>query len=112
MNLCVHILQITIEAGSTTLEIRQVFPEDTGNYTAIARNLGGESRSTCRLTVEGSYSTGEELMDKTPMKPTLRQPLQNRDVQEGSRARLDCVVIGHPEPEVWTTVNLIIFVRF
>jgi len=36
-----------------------------------------------------------------PMKPTVVQALApTREVMEGSRVRLDCVIVGHPEPEV------------
>lgn len=37
---------------------------------------------------------------RTPSKPVFVQPLQNKDVQEGSRAHLRCVVQGFPQPEV------------
>ena len=75
-----------------------MFPEDSGTYTVIIRNIGGEVRTSCMVTIEGVYSTGEELHE--PMKPKFLQHLQNKEVQEGSRARLDCVIVGYPEPEV------------
>ena len=35
------------------------------------------------------------------MAPNFTQPLSaSREVMEGSRVRLDCVLIGNPEPEV------------
>ena len=38
--------------------------------------------------------------DAEPTKPRFTQPLQDREVLEGNRARLDCVIVAHPEPEV------------
>jgi len=36
-----------------------------------------------------------------PVPPTFTSPLMpSREVMEGSRVRLDCVLIGNPEPEV------------
>ena len=36
-----------------------------------------------------------------PLAPTFTQPLlPSREVMEGARVRLDCVLIGSPEPEV------------
>ena len=44
-----------------------------------------------------------------PLPPTFTQPLsQGREVMEGSRVRLDCVLVGHPEPEVNKYIILII----
>ncbi|CAL4067925.1 unnamed protein product, partial [Meganyctiphanes norvegica] len=38
--------------GRTGLYILEVFPEDAGDYTCIARNKAGEARTTANLTVE------------------------------------------------------------
>ena len=93
--------QITIEPNMTSLEISEVYPEDSGTYTVVARNMGGESRTSGLLTIEGMFSASEpEMMDTEPMKPRFTQPLKNKVVMEGSRTRLDCVVVANPEPEV------------
>lgn len=39
--------------GKVGLVIAEVFPEDTGDYTCVARNKAGEARSTATLTVDG-----------------------------------------------------------
>lgn len=41
--------------GRVGLLISEVFPEDSGDYTCVARNKAGESRSTATLTVEGVH---------------------------------------------------------
>ena len=43
-----------MDTNYTALEINEVYPEDSGTYTCIAKNLGGETRTSCLLTVEVS----------------------------------------------------------
>ena len=97
-------VQIIVEADRTSLEIREVFPEDAGTYVVIAKNVGGESRTSCLLTLEGATTliNGELPLTgaEAPSRPIFIQPLQNKEVQEGSRAHLMCVVHGQPKPEV------------
>jgi len=85
-----------------------LFPEDAGSYTVIAKNLGGEARTSCLLSIEGMFINGE-LPRRGPSKPVFVQPLQNKDVQEGSRAHLRCVVQGFPQPEVRARGNVSAF---
>ncbi len=92
-------LQIIVEDGYTALDINECYPEDSGSYTVIAKNIGGETRTSCSLAVEGLFSTSE-VSDVEPTAPRFTQNLKNKDVLEGSRARLDCVIVAHPEPEV------------
>ena len=48
----VSFLKIIVDTNYTALEINEVYPEDSGTYTCIAKNLGGETRTSCLLTVE------------------------------------------------------------
>jgi len=100
-NICLRV-QIIVEKDRTSLEIREVFPEDAGTYVVIAKNLGGESRTSCLLSLEGAVINGEVPLTGAapPSRPIFIQPLQNKEVQEGSRAHLMCVVSGEPKPEV------------
>ena len=41
--------------GHAGLEISEVFPEDAGDYTCIARNKAGEARTTANLAVECKF---------------------------------------------------------
>jgi len=102
MMMMTMLIQITVEADRTSLEIREVFPEDAGTYVVIAKNMGGESRTSCLLTLEGAAVNGEMLAPGAEVgsRPVFIQPLQNKEVQEGSRAHLMCVVTGIPKPEV------------
>ena len=94
---CVVTLQITIETTFTSLTIREVTAATAGTYSVVARNLGGEARTSCVLD-----TTAAVAARKAPpaMQPRIMQPLQNKDAMEGSSARLDCVIVGQPEPEV------------
>lgn len=69
-----------------------------------ARNLAGEAYSSCSVTVKGRLpnetSDSEIPSDIEPIKPSVQLPLKNTIVFEGKPARLDCVIVGQPEPEV------------
>jgi hypothetical protein len=41
------------QTGLSTLKIAQAFPEDSGQYTCIASNPGGQDSSTAWLVVRG-----------------------------------------------------------
>lgn len=42
-------------SGQCTLTIKEVFPEDAGEYVCIAKNKIGEAVSRCIVTVDGKY---------------------------------------------------------
>lgn len=69
-----------------------------------ARNLAGEAHSTCSVTVKGRLpnetSDSEVPSDMEPIKPAVKLPLKDIGVFEGKSVRLDCVIVGQPEPEV------------
>lgn len=102
--------QIIIEVDFTALEVSEVYPEDSGSYTISAKNIGGEVRTSCLLTVEGLYSASDADLsmasDVEPTKPKFMKNLENKEVQEGARARLDCIIVAHPEPEVISDIEL------
>lgn len=45
--------KISYDGCLATLEITEIFPEDEGQYTCIAKNPAGEGKTTCTLTVIG-----------------------------------------------------------
>jgi len=100
----------------TSLDIREVFSEDCGQYTVIAKNLGGEARTSCQLSlveVPAVDTAALRAGARRPVQPLFVQPLESRTVLEGSHTRLECVVTGYPEPDViqLTLVILIIVDR-
>jgi hypothetical protein len=42
-------------SGQCTLTIKEVFPEDAGEYVCIAKNKIGEAVSKCNVTVDGKF---------------------------------------------------------
>ena len=50
--------QITFEDGVSVLTIPDVYPEDAGKYTVVAKNELGTAMSTAELLVEGKNVRG------------------------------------------------------
>ena len=59
-----------------------------------------------RLPTETSDS--ELASDMEPIKPSIQMALKDTVAKEGENVRLDCIIVGQPEPEVnykdYTTV--------
>lgn len=85
--------------------IPESYPKDAGTYTITAKNLAGEAYSTCHVSVKGRLpnetSDSEMASDSDPIKPSVQLPLKDVvSVFEGKPVRLDCIIVGQPEPEV------------
>ncbi|XP_015607040.1 titin isoform X3 [Cephus cinctus] len=97
-------LKIQTEGAKSTLVISEAFPKDAGSYSVSARNLAGEATSSCNVSVKGRLpnetSDSELPSDMEPVKPSIQLPLKDLQVVEGQTVRLDCVIVGQPEPEV------------
>lgn len=70
-----------------------------------ARNDAGEASVSCTVSVKGRlpHETSDSdfvCSDMEPIIPKFQLPLQDLKIQEGRSARLDCVIVGQPEPEV------------
>ncbi|XP_050335990.1 titin homolog isoform X3 [Bactrocera neohumeralis] len=92
------------EYGRATLIIPQAYPNDAGVYVLTAKNLAGEAYSSCNVVVKGRLpnetSDSELASDMEPIKPSVQLPLKDVSIFEGKPVRLDCVIVGQPEPEV------------
>ncbi|XP_071185331.1 neural cell adhesion molecule 2-like isoform X3 [Salvelinus alpinus] len=75
----------TMEAGRSTLTIRNIIQGDGGDYTCRATNKAG--------------SEERELFLKVFVQPHITQ-LRNVTAVEGSAAMISCVVEGEPLPEI------------
>ncbi|CAI5451883.1 unnamed protein product [Caenorhabditis angaria] len=84
--------------GVATLVIEESFIEDTARYTVKATNDGGVAESSANLVVKSRSAMSSAILEED--KPRFVKQLQNVQVTEGGSARLDCVVVGKPEPEV------------
>ncbi|XP_037939332.1 uncharacterized protein LOC119672375 isoform X4 [Teleopsis dalmanni] len=96
--------EIKYEYGRVTLIIPQAYPNDAGVYVLTAKNLAGEAFSSCNIIVKGRLpnetSDSEIASDMEPIKPSVQLPLKDVSIFEGKPVRLDCVIVGQPEPEV------------
>ncbi|KAL8584682.1 hypothetical protein ACOMHN_035603 [Nucella lapillus] len=77
------------------LEIGEVFSDDVGQYTCLARNeVVGEERSTCTLRVSATGGSDSEMV------PTFLTKLHNKTLRVGEDLLLAVEVIGSPLPEI------------
>ncbi|CAD1476295.1 unnamed protein product, partial [Heterotrigona itama] len=93
------------DAGRASLVISEAFAKDAGCYTVVAKNNAGEATVSCNVSVKGwlPHETSDSefaCSDMEPVVPKIQMPLKDLKVQEGLSVRLDCVIVGQPEPEV------------
>uniref|UniRef100_A0A2A4JBM0 Hemolin n=1 Tax=Heliothis virescens TaxID=7102 RepID=A0A2A4JBM0_HELVI len=99
-----------------TLVIREVFPEDAGTFTCVAKNAAGFASSTTELIVEAPLSDhGSEMtilsrkslsressladiLEGIP--PTFSKRPKAQYVDEGSQIFLECRLVAIPEPDI------------
>ncbi|CAD6240006.1 GSCOCG00002463001-RA-CDS [Cotesia congregata] len=104
------------EDNVATLIIREVFPEDAGMFTCVAKNAAGFASSTTELTVEaplsdhGSDMTGHsrkslsresslaDILEGIP--PTFSRKPKAKCVDENTDVILECRLVAVPEPEI------------
>ncbi|KAM4042569.1 immunoglobulin superfamily member 10 isoform 1-T1 [Anomaloglossus baeobatrachus] len=79
-----------------TLEIRNVRPSDTAEFTCVARNDGGESILVVQLEVHDVLQ-----------RPVFKNPFNERIIAKpGKMAILNCFADGNPLPEItWLLPN-------
>lgn len=104
------------EDNVATLVIREVFPEDAGTYTCVAKNAAGFASSSTELIVEGplsdhgsdvavisrkSLSRESSLADILEgIPPMFTQKPVPLSVDEGSDVKLECQLVAVPEPVI------------
>lgn len=87
------------------LTIAEALPKDSGIYRLIARNVVGEASTECYVSVESYIPIVKPSVPET-IAPSIQLPLKDTSVFEGKPIRLDCVIVGQPEPEViWLQNN-------
>ncbi|XP_031789486.1 uncharacterized protein LOC100679567 isoform X4 [Nasonia vitripennis] len=98
-------------AGRSGLELLEAYPKDAGRYEVTARNAAGEATAGCDVAVKvrplpSDTSDSEAVKpalvkrDMEPKAPRIQLPLRDLSINEGASARLDCIIVGQPEPEV------------
>ncbi|XP_054275490.1 titin isoform X2 [Macrosteles quadrilineatus] len=97
-------IKVQYQSGKIVLTIPEAFPKDAGTYSLTATNSAGSVTGSCTVTVKGRLPTetsdSEMASDLEPTKPSIPTPLRDSAVFEGGKARMECVIIGQPEPEV------------
>lgn len=99
--------QIQTDAGRSNLFINEATLEDAGCYSVTAKNKLGETTVSCNVSVKSILPAEEkscEILSRNdiePIVPKIQLPLKDVQVQESCTTRLDCVIVGQPEPEVY-----------
>ncbi|EFX78005.1 hypothetical protein DAPPUDRAFT_198141, partial [Daphnia pulex] len=104
------------EGNMASLTIAEVFPEDAGTFTCVAKNSAGFASSSAELIVEAplsdhgsdttitsrrSLSRESSLMDILEgIPPTFSQRPKTKTVDEGTDVELECRLVAVPEPDV------------
>ena len=97
-----------------TLVIKEVFPEDAGTFTCVAKNCVGFASSSAELVVEHPLSDhGTEKHDRRSLSressladiiegipPTFAQRPSIKEADEGTNVELECRFVAIPEAEV------------
>lgn len=105
------------EENVASLVIKEVFPEDAGIFTCVAKNSAGFASSTAELTVEGPLSThGSErthsisrkslsrtssiadMLDGMP--PVFAKKPKTQCIPEENDVTVDAVLAAIPEPDI------------
>lgn len=101
-----------------TLIIREVFPEDAGTFTCVAKNAAGFASNTTELTVDSLSDHGSEMNSRRSMSressladilegipPIFSKKPKVKCVEEGTNVILDCRLVAIPEPEITWLFN-------
>jgi Immunoglobulin I-set domain len=103
------------EDNTATLIIREVFPEDAGTFTCVAKNACGFASSTTQLVVEAIVSdTGSDtvlsrksisressladILEGIP--PIFSRKPKAQCVDENTNVILECRLVAVPEPDI------------
>lgn len=83
----------TQEQGRARLVLAGATENDSGTYTAVAKNKAGETACSCQVKV------AEDAPPPEP--PRVLKALEDLEVKPGpDPVTLECVIVGRPEPEV------------
>lgn len=101
-----------------TLVIKEVFPEDAGTFTCVAKNASGFASNTTELTVDSVSDHGSEMNSRRSMSressladilegipPLFSKKPKVKCVEEGTNVILDCRLVAVPEPEITWLYN-------
>lgn len=109
------------EENVCILIIKEVFPEDAGTFTCVAKNSAGFASTTTELTVEGPVSDhGSDLsrISRNSLSrqssfadmldgiaPTFEKKPKSQSVNEGEDVVIECTLTAIPAPEIVWKLN-------
>lgn len=101
-----------------SLVIREVFPEDAGTFTCVAKNAAGFASSTTELIVDSISDHGSEMNSRRSQSressladilegipPIFSKKPKVKCVEEYSTVIMDCRLVAVPEPEITWRFN-------
>ena len=93
-----HRFRTTYDFGFVALDILYAYPEDSGTYSCVAKNVLGETKTQCSLQVQGKSGLLLDTMDRERL--TQLRNLENRE-----RGRQEDVVDAVTKPVFTTPLN-------
>lgn len=101
------IFQLQYDFGKVTIHLTENILKNIGanEIKLLAKNNFGEAITSCVILLKEPVSVSvvpekKIVIEMETIKPSVQLPLKNLSVFEGKPARLDCVIVGVPEPEV------------
>jgi len=88
--------KITTTQRRSILQIREVFSEDSGEFSCIASNRGGKAKTSANLVVEQRKQARGAAAP-----PNFVQTIQDATVKAGKLARFDCKLAGSGLDVYW-----------
>jgi len=102
--------KIKVNLDSTSLIIREAYPEDSGAYSVLIRNNLGQARSSTQLFVKQNSPYTDPVNVQHAGRPQILRNLKNVEVRETDQIKLEVFVDGEPQPDIkWYQNDVQIF---
>lgn len=93
-----HRFRTTYDFGFVALDILYAYPEDSGTYTCVAKNVLGSTQTQCTLEVSGKSGLLLDTMDRDRLN-------QLRNLEHKERHRVDEIDAPITKPVFTTPLN-------
>ncbi|XP_076313423.1 twitchin-like isoform X2 [Tachypleus tridentatus] len=91
--------KLIFDGQTATLAIKEVFPEDEGEYECVAKNNEGEVKTSCILMVKENFEGLQQVAGEGEP-PVFTQTLEDLEVIDGASVTLTVRVKGTPPIEI------------
>ena len=95
-----HRFRTTYDFGFVALDILYAYPEDSGTYTCVAKNVLGTTQAQCTLQVTGKSGLLLDTMDRDRLS-------QLRNLEHKDRVRVDEIDAPVTKPVFTTPLNTV-----